>query len=147
MIPYDSIMLSACRLVAKLLNMNGNEKLVLFSLQGLMCDSKFYFDICSSRATPFKITDCCWYNILFPKMACESLQCSVLYVYIYIWNQNPTESWGGLYHTEGLIQKRLSLNYFTMWKEIGHGCYERHETCVAMQDINNRQLYSLAVIY
>ncbi len=35
----DSIMLSACRLVEKLLNMNGNEKVVLFSLQGLMCDT------------------------------------------------------------------------------------------------------------
>lgn len=66
MISYDSIMLSACRLVAKLLNMNGNEKVVLFSLQGLMCDTvNFILTSAAVVPPPLKLQIAAG-NILFP---------------------------------------------------------------------------------
>lgn len=51
-ISCDSIMLSACRLVEKLFNMNRNEKVVLFSLQGLMCDTVNFILTSTAMVSP-----------------------------------------------------------------------------------------------
>lgn len=65
-ISCDSIMLSACRLVEKLLNMNGNEKVVLFSLQGLMCDTvNFILTSAAVMPPPLKLRIAAG-NILLP---------------------------------------------------------------------------------
>lgn len=67
-ISRDSIMLSACRLVEKLFNMNRNEKLVLFSFQGLMRDTVNFILTSTAMVSPILKLQLAAGNILLALM-------------------------------------------------------------------------------